>query len=112
MRPADMFEMPQTDLFSEYRNFLTGMELCMSELRARLSRRPVRLVIELPESEITDDLPAQFVATLHRYCDHRLRYTTTERRALRIGGLPRSGSASRWRRPAWPSPGGRTRART
>jgi hypothetical protein len=87
MRPADMFEMPQTDLFSEYRNFLTGMELCMSELRARFSRRPVRLEIELPESEITEDLPARFASTLHRYCDHRLRYTTTERRALRIGGL-------------------------
>ena len=87
MRPSDMFEMPQTDLFSEYRNFLTGMELCMSELRARFSRRPVRLVIELPQSEITEDLSARFVSTLHRYCDARLRYTTTERRALRIGGL-------------------------
>jgi len=87
MRPSDMFELPQTDLFSEYRNFLTGMELCMSELRARLSRRPVRLVIELPEAEITDDLPARFVATLRRYCDHRMRYTTSEKRALRIGGL-------------------------
>ena len=60
MRPSDMFEMPQTDLFSEYRNFLTGMELCMSELRARFSRRPVRLVIELPESEITDDLLGEY----------------------------------------------------
>src|SRR5262249_27012871 len=72
MRPNDMFEMPQTDLFSEYRNFLTGMELCLSELRANLSRRPVRLVIELPPAEITDELPDRFTATLHRYCDHRL----------------------------------------
>ena len=86
MRPADMFEMPQTDLFSEYRNFLTGMELCMSELRARFSRQPVRLVIELPESEITEDLPGgswqRSTATATT-----VRYTTTERRALRIGGL-------------------------
>jgi hypothetical protein len=87
MRPNDMFEMPQTDLFSEYRNFLTGMELCLSQLRAKLSRRPVRLVIELPPAEITDELPDRFGATLRRYCDHRLRYTTTERRALRIGGV-------------------------
>ena len=110
MRPADMFEMPQTDLFSEYRNFLTGMELCMSELRARLSRRPVRLVIELPESEITEDLPARFVATLHRYCDHRLRYTTTERRALRR--WPHRSHRPPLAAAAWPSPGGPTQART
>jgi len=35
--------MPSTDLFSEYRNFLTGVEICLSELRSRRSGRPVRL---------------------------------------------------------------------
>jgi len=55
-RPHDMFEMPQTDLFSEYRNFLTGVELCLSELRGRSDRRPVRLEIELPASEIDGEL--------------------------------------------------------
>ena len=43
MRAHDMFEMPQTDLFSEYRNFLTGVDFCLSELRGRRSWRPVRL---------------------------------------------------------------------
>ena len=33
-----MFEMPQTDLFSEYRNFLTGVELCLE--RAARPPRP------------------------------------------------------------------------
>ena len=40
MRAHDMFEMPQTDLFSEYRNFLTGVDFCLSELRGRRSWRP------------------------------------------------------------------------
>ena len=53
-QPLDMFELPRTDLFSEYRNFLTGVELCMSELRARRDRRPVLLDIVLPAEEIDD----------------------------------------------------------
>ena len=64
-------------------------------------------------SEITEDLPARFVATLHRYCDHRaaLHHDRAAGAAHRRAH-PRSASASRSRRPAWPSPGGPTRART
>ena len=40
MQASDMFEMPHADLFSEYRNFLTGVDFCISELRGRPSRRP------------------------------------------------------------------------
>ena len=49
MHAEDMFELTQTDLFSEYRNFLTGIDFCIGELRARASRRPVRLEIHLPD---------------------------------------------------------------
>ena len=85
--PRDMFELPQTDLFTEHRNFLTGVDICISELRSRLSRRPVLLAITLPPAELTPELPARFTATLQRYCDHRIRYNNRERRALRIGGI-------------------------
>ncbi len=87
VRIHDMFEMPQTDLFSEYRNFLTGIEFCINQLRSRSSRKPVRLEVELPESELVDGLVERFRATLRRYCDLRIRYDVRERRALRIGGV-------------------------
>ena len=87
MRPKDMFEMPQTDVFSEYRNFLTGVDFCLSALRGSLSRRPVRLEIQLPAEEITDGLDERLARTLRRYCKHRLRYNRWESRALRLGGL-------------------------
>ena len=87
MRLQDMFEMPQTDLFSEYRNFLTGIDFCISELRARRSRRPVRLEIRLPPEEIEDRTAEQMTRTLRRYCKHRVRYNRRESRALRIGGV-------------------------
>ena len=52
MRAREMFELSPTDLFSEYRNFLTGVDFCLSELRGRRSARPVRLEILLPPEEI------------------------------------------------------------
>ena len=55
MRANEMFELSQTDLFSEYRNFLTGVDFCLSELRGRRSFRPVRLEVQLPPEEIDDD---------------------------------------------------------
>ncbi len=86
-RPADMFEMPQTDLFSEYRNFLTGVDFCISELRSYPKHAPVRLQLELPSSEIDDETEAKLQRTLRRYCDHRLTYNERERRAVRLDGL-------------------------
>jgi len=85
--PRDMFELPHTDLFAEHRNFLTGVDICLSELRSRFSRRPVLLAIALPPAELTPDLPTRFTATLRRYCEHRIRYSNRETRALRIGGI-------------------------
>jgi hypothetical protein len=87
MHAEDMFEMPQSDLFSEYRNFLTGIDFCISELRARRSRRPVRLEIHLPEGEIDDQTAQRMSRTLRRYCKGRLRYNRRETRALRLSGI-------------------------
>ncbi len=87
MRPHDMFEMPQTDLFSEYRNFLTGVDFCISKLQGTASRRPVRLEIRLPPEQIEDDVAERLSRTLHRYCHHRIRYNARESRAQRFGGV-------------------------
>jgi hypothetical protein len=86
-RIQELFELPQSDLFSEYRNFLTGIDLCISELRGRRSRRPVRLEITLPPSEVEPDLAPRVGQALQRYCDHRVRYNRRERRAVRIDGV-------------------------
>lgn len=86
-RAHDMFEMPQSDLFSEFRNFMTGVEFCVSELRGHNSRKPVRLVIELPPSEVEDGLEERMSRTLRRYCDHRVTYGQRERRAVRFDGF-------------------------
>jgi hypothetical protein len=87
MRAHDMFEMPQTDLFSEHRNFLTGVDFCLSELRGRRSWRPVLLEVHLPPGEIGDGVAERLSRTLRRYCAHRIRYNRRESQALRVGGV-------------------------
>jgi hypothetical protein len=86
-RPEEMFELSQSDLFSDYRNFQSGVDYCISELRSRSSHVPVLLDIELPASEMGPDTPDQISRTLRRYCDHRLSYNRRERQAVRIDGL-------------------------
>ena len=87
MRAQDLFEVPQTDPFSDYRNFLSGVDFCISELRGRVSRRPVQLEIHLPPAELEDAMAERLARTLHRYCDHRIRYNNRESRAQRVGGV-------------------------
>jgi hypothetical protein len=87
MRPGDMFELPHTDLFSEYRNFLTGVDFCLSEMRGRWSFAPVQLEISLPPEEIDGDVADRLSRTLHRYCDHRIRYNRRESASQRFGGI-------------------------
>jgi hypothetical protein len=87
LRAREMFELSQTDLFSEYRNFLTGVDFCLSELRGRGSARPVRLEILLPAEEIDDAVAGRLSRTLRRYCEHRIRYNRSEANAQRLGGI-------------------------
>jgi hypothetical protein len=84
---SEMFELAPTDRFGEFRNYLTGVEMCLSDLRSGSSRRPVRLVVSLPESEVDGDTGRHIARTLRGFCDQRLAYNRSEGRALRFDGL-------------------------
>jgi hypothetical protein len=86
-RAEEMFVLAQTDLFSEYRNFLTGLEYCISVLRSRRISGPVRLQLSLPPAECDEGLVERLRVALRRYCDQRISYSQRERRAVRLGGL-------------------------
>lgn len=87
MQARDMFEMPSTDLFSECRNFLTGVDICLSELRSRRSGRPVQMEIRMPPEAIDDGVAERLAWTLRRYCNHRIRYNRRESQAQGVGGV-------------------------
>jgi hypothetical protein len=83
----EMFVLEPADLFSEYRNFMTGLEYCISVLRSRPSRRLVRIELALPADQISPGLDQRVRGTLGRYCEHRISYNQRERRAVRLDGL-------------------------
>ena len=87
LHPEEMFVLGQTDLFSEHRNFLTGVERAISTLRGHRSGRPVRLEVTLPVSRVDDGTADRIHRTLGRYCDDRIDYNRRERRATRFDGL-------------------------
>jgi hypothetical protein len=86
-RAEEMFALAQTDLFSEYRNFLTGVEYCISLLRSHPIRWPVQLRLSLPTAEFDDGLGDRLSVALRRYCNQRISYNERERSATRLGGL-------------------------
>ncbi len=85
--PEEMFVLAPADLFSEYRNFMTGLEYCISMLRSRRPKGPVRIELSLPADQISDGLDHRIGRTLNRYCEHRIAYNQRERRAVRLDGL-------------------------
>jgi hypothetical protein len=85
--PEEMFVLAPADLFSEYRNFMTGLEYCISVLRSRRSSGPVQIELALPDEEISAGIEQRIGGTLNRYCDHRIAYNKRERRAVRFDGV-------------------------
>jgi hypothetical protein len=83
----EMFALAQTDLFSEYRNYLTGVEYCISVLRSQRLPGTVKLQLSLPAGQIDDALGERLRLALRRYCDQRISYNSRERRAVRWGGV-------------------------
>jgi hypothetical protein len=85
--PEEMFVLAPADLFSEYRNFMTGLEYCISVLRSQRSTGPVRIELALPAERISGGMDERIRRTLNRYCDHRIAYNQRERRAVRLDGI-------------------------
>jgi hypothetical protein len=85
--PEEMFVLAPADLFSEYRNFMTGLEYCISVLRSRRSSGPVRIELALPADKISEGTDRRIARSLNRYCDHRIEYNQRERRTVRLDGL-------------------------
>ena len=85
--PEEMYVLAQTDLFSEYRNYLTGIEYCISMVRGARSRAPIRIELSLPATEVDEGISDRISASLRRYCDHRISYNWRERRAVRFDGV-------------------------
>ena len=92
--PEEMFVLAPADLFSEYRNFMTGLEYCISLLRSRRASGPVRIELALPADRITDGTDERIRHTLTRYCEHESRTTYENVERYDLTDCSRSGSDS------------------
>ena len=85
--PEEMFVLAPADLFSESRNWMTGLEYSISVLRSGRSKGPVQIEMALPAQQISEGIEQRVRRTLTRYCDHRISYNQRERRAVRLDGV-------------------------
>jgi hypothetical protein len=79
----DMFTASESDVMSSDGRFEPGIDYCISELRSRRSRLPVRLELELAESHVDPETRTRFGLALSRYCEGRIGRNNRERRIAR-----------------------------
>jgi hypothetical protein len=85
-RAEDMFQMSESDAMSPHYQFEPGVDYCLSKLRSRRSRSPVRLELELPASQLDPETPARIRQALARYCEDRIGRNSRESRIARLDG--------------------------
>ena len=79
----DLFQSGAADVLSPHYRFEPGFDTCISELRSRRSKLPVRLELELPAAQIAPETPARLSATLSRFCEDRIAHNDRQRRIAR-----------------------------
>lgn len=82
----EMFETPAWDGGIPPQQFEPGIDVCISELRNRRPRGPVRLELELPASRVDAGTSARLRQALDRYCAQRIERNDRDRRTTRRDG--------------------------
>jgi hypothetical protein len=82
-RVEDLFQTPEWDGVSSHWAFEPGIDYCVSEVRSRRSRSPVRLELNLPGTQLDSGTAARLRQVVSRYCEDRIGRTNRERRIAR-----------------------------
>jgi hypothetical protein len=85
-RAEDMFQVPEWDATSSDDRFEAGIDYCISDLKSRRSRSPVRLELELPASRIDPETEPRLRQAVARYCAEGRDRHERERRIARRDG--------------------------
>jgi hypothetical protein len=82
----EMFRTSQWEVMSPDCRFETGIEFCISELRSRRARSPIRLELELAAPEPDPEAQTRLRRTISNYCEDRIGRNTRERHIARRDG--------------------------
>jgi hypothetical protein len=85
-RVEEMFETPGWDGTSPPARFEPGIDVCISELRGRRSRAPVRLELSLPSQRVDPATSTHLHQSIGRYCADRMARNDRARRGTRRDG--------------------------
>jgi len=85
-RVEEMFETPGWDGGLPPERFEPGIDVCISELRSRRSRGPVRLELTLPAPCVDAETSTRLLQAVGRYCADRIVRNDRERRSTRRDG--------------------------
>jgi hypothetical protein len=85
-RVEEMFETPEWDGGSPPERFEPGIDVCISELRSRRSRAPVRLELSLPAQRVDSETSTRLHQAIGRYCEGRIARNDRERHSTRRDG--------------------------
>jgi hypothetical protein len=85
-RLDDMFRASEADPMSPHYLFEPGIDYCVSSLRSRRSRVPVRLEIELAEPPADPEAQSRLRQGIANYCENRIGRNNRERLIARRDG--------------------------
>jgi hypothetical protein len=85
-RAEEMFAAPEWDGASPPEHFEPGIDVCISELRSRRSRAPVRLELALPAQRVDPETSTRLHQWIARYCEDRIAHNDRQRRSARRDG--------------------------
>jgi hypothetical protein len=82
----DMFRTSESDPMSPHYRFESGFDFCISELRSRRSRAPVRLELELPEPPTDPEALVRVRQAIATFCEDRTGRNNRDRLIARRDG--------------------------
>jgi len=81
---AELFAEPEADPFNPQSRFISGIDEIANQLRWAPQRNPYRIVIALPEAELTAENQVRTREALLRYCAYQVMFNHNELDSLRI----------------------------
>ena len=81
---AELFTEPEADPFNPQSRYLSGIDEIANQLRWAPRGNPYRIIIALPEAELTPENQARTRAALQRYCAYQVMFNHDELSSLRV----------------------------
>jgi len=81
---AELFAEPEADPFNPQSRYISGIDEIANQLRWAPRGEPCRIIIALPEGELSAENQAQIHEALQRYCANQVQTNLNERRSMRM----------------------------